>query len=131
MIPGYFVTIEPDECRRLLGEALVGRVSWESSRSGQLVLPVNFALVDDQVVFTVAKESVLSELSTPTAVAFEVDDLDNSTATGWSVLVQGTTGLYDGDADLRSLPWAPGVRDVTIAITPTAMSGRAVSADED
>ena len=62
-------------------------------------------------------------------VAFQVDDLDGQTATGWSVLVQGTTGPWAGEVPVLS-PWAPGRREVAVAIEPTSWSGRSVSADE-
>lgn len=126
---GYFVTIDPDECRRLIGDAVVGRVSWLSKSRGLQVLPVNFVLVNDRIVFRVAQGSVLEELTQPVEVAFQVDDLDGATATGWAVLVQGTTASWDGD--LRAISaWAPGERDLGVAITPTAWSGRSVSAEE-
>ena len=50
---GYFVTIDPDECRRLIGDAVVGRVSWLSKSRGLQVLPVNFVLVNDRIVAAV------------------------------------------------------------------------------
>lgn len=126
------MTIDPDECRRLLAAAVVGRVAWVSRAAGLQVLPVNYALADGRIVFTVAQESVLSELSQPVDVAFQVDDLDPTTATGWSILVQGRTVAFDGDAvSLRALPWAPGSREVAVAIEPGSVSGRSVSADED
>ena len=127
---GYIVTIDPDECRRLLGEAVVGRVSWVSRTRGIQVLPVNFALVGDRIVFRVDEGSILAELTQPVEVAFQVDDLDQQTATGWAVLVQGTASKWDGKVpDLQS--WAPGFRDVAVAIEPTRWSGRSVSADDE
>ena len=65
----------------------------------------------------------------PRAVAFQVDDLDGQTATGWSVLVPGRTGPWSGEVPVIS-PWAPGRREVAVAIEPTSWSGRSVSADE-
>lgn len=130
MTVGHFLTIDPDECRRLLGDASVGRVSWVSS-DGLQVLPVNYVLVDDSVVFRVAAGTILAELTTPAQVAFEVDDLDQATATGWSVLLRGRSSAYEGDpAAVASRAWAPGVRDVVVKIAPHSWSGRAVSAEE-
>lgn len=112
-----------------MGDAVVGRVSWVSEDGRLQVLPVNYGLVDDRIVFRVAQGTVLEELATPRAVAFQVDDLDGQTATGWSVLVQGTTGPWAGEVPVLS-PWAPGRREVAVAIEPTSWSGRSVSADE-
>ncbi len=66
----------------------------------------------------------------PVQVAFEVDDIDVATATGWSVLVQGEAAAHDGDLDGLRLPepWAPGDRTLIVVITATTYSGRAVSA---
>ncbi len=129
MIPGYFVTIDADECLRLLGEGTIGRVAWASAR-GLQVLPVSYTLVGDAVVFTVAEGTILGELAQPTDVAFEVDDLDTETATGWSVLAQGVTTPFAGDrAALKSLPWVPGHQDVPVAIELKFLAGRSVSAD--
>lgn len=126
---GYIMTIEPDECRRLLEEAVVGRVSWASPTRGIQVLPVNYLLENDQIVFRVDPRSVLAELATPTDVAFEVDDLDADTATGWSVLAQGRTTSFGGGTPETS-PWAPGEREVAIAIAVSALSGRSVSRED-
>ncbi|QIK73405.1 pyridoxamine 5'-phosphate oxidase family protein [Propioniciclava coleopterorum] len=131
MIPGYFVTIDADECLRLLGEGTIGRVAWVSSR-GLQVLPVSYTLVGDAVVFTVAEGTILGELSRPTKVAFEVDDLDTQTATGWSVLAQGETTPFAGDKEaLKSLPWVPGHQDIPIAVELSFLAGRSVSAESD
>lgn len=129
MIPGYFVTIEADECLRLLGEGSIGRVAWASSR-GLQVLPVSYTLVGKAVLFTIAEGTILDELTQPVDVAFEVDDLDVSTSTGWSVMAQGRTAPFAGDPDaLRSLPWVPGHNDVPVAVELGFLAGRSVSAE--
>lgn len=129
-MPGYFVTIEPDECRRLLGAGVVGRVAWVSPTAGLQVLPVNYTVVGESIVFAVAPGSVLHELAEPRDVAFQVDDLDPETATGWAILVQGRSAAHTASDALANLPWAPGPRTVAVAIEPVALSGRSVSADE-
>lgn len=126
---GYFVTIDSDECRRLISDAVVGRVSWVSEEDGIQVLPVNYAMVGDRIVFRVAEGSVLEQLAEPVEVAFQVDDLDPETATGWAVLVHGRSGPWSGDVPGLA-PWAPGRREVTVAIEPISWSGRSVSADD-
>ena len=122
------MTIDPDECRSLIGDATVGRVSWVSQSRGIQVLPVNFVLVGNRIVFRVAEGTILQELTQPVEVAFQVDDLDASTATGWAVLVQGTTRAWDGELPTTNA-WAPGRRELGVAIEATSWSGRSVSAD--
>lgn len=79
-----------DECRRRLARAPVGRLAFVCERK-PVVLPVNHRVVDGHVVFRSAEGSKLDALqghpSLP--VAFEVDELDPESRTGWSVLVQG------------------------------------------
>lgn len=131
VIAGYFVPIDADECLRLLAQSTIGRVAWASSQ-GMQVLPVNYTLLGDAIAFTVAPDTILEELARPTRVAFEVDDLDASTATGWSVLVQGETAPFTGDRDaLTRLPWVPGHQEIAIAIKIDVATGRSVSADSD
>ena len=112
-----------------MADAVVGRVSWVSPRNGIQILPVNYALVGDLIVFRVATGSLLEELAEPVDVAFQVDDLDRETGTGWAVLVQGVTQAWAGDMPPVT-PWAPGRREVTVAITGSSWSGRSVSADD-
>lgn len=129
MVQGHFLTIEPDECRRLLADATVGRVCWVSP-AGLQVLPVNYGMAAGAIVFRVAPGSLLAQLVQPVDVVFQVDDLDGTTATGWSVLVHGTTVQFAGDvASVVPHPWAPGERTVGIAIIPSTFSGRSVVAD--
>lgn len=129
MVQGHFLTIDPDECRRLLADAGVGRVCWNSSQ-GLQALPVNYGLAEGAIVFRVAADTLLAELVQPVDVVFEVDDIDATTATGWSVLVHGSTVQFAGDvATVVPHPWAPGVRAVGVAIIPSTFSGRSVVAD--
>jgi hypothetical protein len=65
-------------------------------------------------------------------VAFEVDDIDESTGTGWSVVVTGHAHTTAPSALARSTacdeaepqPWAPGPRSSLIRISPDRITGR-------
>ncbi|HQY99061.1 MAG TPA: pyridoxamine 5'-phosphate oxidase family protein [Propionicimonas sp.] len=125
---GHFTRPSGEECRQLVRSHSVGRVAWVST-VGLQVLPVTYSCNDDLICFRVDPESVLGELAGPVEVAFEVDDIDVETATGWSVLVHGTAAAHDGSLELRlPRPWAPGDRRLTVVITPSTYSSRAVSA---
>lgn len=127
---GHFTRPSGDECRHLVRGHSVGRVGWVSA-TGLQVLPVSYVFATDRIFFTTDPGSVMGELAGPIPVAFEVDDIDLATATGWSVLVQGVAAAHVGDipGDRLPQPWAPGKRTLTVAITPSAYSCRAVSAD--
>ena len=61
--------------------------------------------------------------------------VDGAVARGWSVLLQGRTEAVVLTFDLATLwadpglvPWAPGTRNLFIAVTPHTISGRSVQA---
>jgi nitroimidazol reductase NimA-like FMN-containing flavoprotein (pyridoxamine 5'-phosphate oxidase superfamily) len=129
MDTGHFTRLSGDECRHLVRGHSVGRVCWLSAE-GLQVLPVTYAVAGEIIIFRADPQSVLSELAGRVRVAFEVDDIDVATATGWSVLVRGDAAARTRDDEFPlPVPWAPGSRTLTVAITPLAYSGRAVSAD--
>ncbi|MFV0428462.1 MAG: pyridoxamine 5'-phosphate oxidase family protein [Arachnia sp.] len=119
----YFVQLDEAECRRLLEQAPVGRVAWESDE-GVMVLPVNFAYEHDSIVFHTAPETGLAALTQPTAVAFQVDDIDAEHRLGWSVLVRGITRA---DSSHPPHSWVPHGRTLGIEISVDWLEGRAVS----
>lgn len=125
---GHNTALSQDECRQLLRSQSVGRISWVSA-DGPVILPVSYAMQGDEVLFRTAEGSLLSELATSQAVAFEIDDLDGETLTGWSVLIQGETAVAsDPDRPGGPQPWAPGDRPLFIRVVPTSYSGRAIAA---
>ena len=118
-----------NECLRLLRGSLVGRVI-VTDRALPAAFPVNFALLDDDVVFRTTPGSKLEAASARAVVAFEVDDLDPVGQSGWSVLVQGLAGPVAGPVDLARAqalplhPWAPGQRLEFVRIRSEIVSGR-------
>lgn len=110
----------------LAGHGL-GRVAWATA-DGIVVLPVSYALVRERIVFRTAPGTLLAGLADPQPVGFEIDDLDPETQTGWSVLVQGTSGPGEPGEGGEAHPWAPGDRRVTVVIEPLVHSGRVIAA---
>lgn len=120
----YFSRLDADECWALIAECEVGRVAWASSE-GISVVPVNFRVVDGVIVFHTTPESFLAALEQSTDVAFQVDEIDPETATGWTVLVRGTSGPADGG--VTSISWLEGGLALGLAITASSIAGRVVS----
>ncbi len=120
---GYFAALEPAECRKLLETGSVGRVAWQSA-VGINVLPVNYTVVGDHVVFHTSRTGPLASLLDPTAVGFQVDEIDVEAAVGWTLLVRGTSGPTVG---LDSTSWVPDGRHVGVAIALEWLGGRVVS----
>ncbi len=117
------------ECWQLLASAELGRVGLLVGNRPE-VLPVNFTLDGESVLFRTAEGTVLTEASSR-VVAFEVDRVDESTHDGWSVLVQGVAEAIDAmDANsarirrLALVTWAPGVRHQWFRIKPDKVTGR-------
>lgn len=125
---GGLVDLPPDECAKLLGERSVGRVAW-TGPAGPTVLPVNFLVVDGEIWFrTTAHSSFANEIDDQ-PVAFQVDDVDDFTRSGWSVLVRGTAGVvYDADRLPRTWSgletWPSGSHALHVVIEPHLFTGK-------
>lgn len=126
------------ECLRLLAVGGVGRIGY-SGRFGPTILPVNFALHGQTIVFRTGQHSPMGEdLRTGIAdaaykVAFEVDEISPATREGWSILVQGAAHHVDSAAELAAVqetsvqPWPGGEKDLFIRIVPDRVTGRRIS----
>ncbi len=123
------------ECFALLAQQTVGRIAFVNSE-GPGAVPVNYGMAGEEVVVRVAQRSHLREVIQPT-VAFEVDHVDSESGSGWSVLVRGSGREVDQDhvQDLLQRleghfprPWAEGVHNVWVVITPRLVTGRRLDA---
>lgn len=129
-----FSAITPARCADLLSTQSVGRVAWQAP-DGLQILPVSYVFSDGRIVFRTSPDSVLSDLSSLSDVVFEVDEIDQRTHRGWSVVAHGQAQAVAEPQQLNRLltdagvvPWAPGDRKMLIQITPAKMTGRTVSA---
>ncbi|MEW6473423.1 MAG: pyridoxamine 5'-phosphate oxidase family protein [Actinomycetota bacterium] len=75
-------------CLALLATQSVGRVAVSRAGEPPHVVPVNYALLRDSIVFRTAPGTKLNRLITE-PVTFEVDCFDIESRTGWSVVAQG------------------------------------------
>ena len=119
----YFERLDAPECLRLLRGGGVGRVVWQDD-DGLSVLPVNYRVIGDSVVFQTNAASTLARLAEPTRVAFQVDEVDHATAVGGSVLVRGTSGARDAGDVASFLPQDPAVG---VAVRIEEVTGRVIS----
>jgi len=119
-----------DRCLQLLATVPVGRVSFFAD--GEIVvLPVNHVMDGPNPVFRTARGSKLSAAEGQNLVAFEADEYDKRTQSGWSVLVNGRVEVIYEEAEIRRLaqlglhPWVTAVnRPFWIRIRPSSISGR-------
>ncbi len=121
-----------DECLELLRGRSVGRVAY-TDHALPTITPVNYAVSGESLVFRTATSSGLAEGTRDAVVAFEVDDTDELTRSGWSVVVVGVASELTRSADIhRALElnlesWAGDDRGVFVRITPTYVTGRVMS----
>ena len=128
----YFEALAREQCLDLLEANHLGRVAWQAADLPQ-ILPVTYATHQGSVYFRTTPDGILSELAQPTRVALEVDELDQQTRSGWSIVLHGRTSAVsepDALADLWAadslVPWAGGNRTLFICIRPDRVSGRIV-----
>ncbi len=77
------------ECLDLMARAAVGRVAVVVGALPEIV-PVNFCVIGETVVFGIHSGSVLAGEGEGTVVAFQVDSFDPERETGWHVHAIGT-----------------------------------------
>ena len=134
--PGFaaarFVRLDRAESLRLLSSVPVGRLILTIGAL-PTVRPMNFAVIDDHIVLRTAADSAISRKVDQAVVAFEADELDGESGSGWSVTVTGrATQVTDADAISRYRtmplsPWAPGDRDHFVAISTELVEGRRIT----
>jgi uncharacterized protein len=114
----------------LLMEASVGRLGL-SIEALPVILPVNYVLIDDSIVFRTVHGTKLDAATRHAVVAFEVDQYEPDGSAGWSVLVRGRASeITDPEipttARARGLSsWAlDGAADHYILIDTDVVTGR-------
>ncbi|SDP30305.1 Nitroimidazol reductase NimA, pyridoxamine 5'-phosphate oxidase superfamily [Actinopolyspora xinjiangensis] len=111
----------------LLSSAQVGRVVF-TDEALPAIRPVNFVVDGPSVVLRTGGEGSLSKLS-GNVVAFEVDHIDSSTRSGWSVIVHGRAERVSDIEQLVALAdpakssWVP-IRDYFLRIPFDMVTGR-------
>jgi nitroimidazol reductase NimA-like FMN-containing flavoprotein (pyridoxamine 5'-phosphate oxidase superfamily) len=117
--------IDRPECELLLRGRTLGRVGVKIADE-LMILPVFYAVVDDDIVFRTAPGTKLDAAVLGTKVSFEVD----GTAPGWSVLVSGHARevrdpVQQQHARARlGQDWPEGERDRIVAIRAEKVTGR-------
>ncbi len=102
-VPAPPAAIDRDGCLRLLAAVAVGRVVFTASAM-PAAQPVAFLIDDDEIVF---RASGPIGAARKDVVAFEADDIDPHTLTGWSVLGVGETYEIRDPARLARLTGLP------------------------
>jgi uncharacterized protein len=123
-----------DECLALMASVPVGRIIY-TRRALPAVELVNFALDHGDIVIRTDRGGKLAAATRGVVVAFEADQVDVAGQSGWSVTAVGPSSEVTDPGELARLrtiglrPWAPGVRDYFIRISPVMLNGRRLRTD--
>ena len=123
--------LDHEECLRLVASMSIGRLAVQVEDAPPLVVPVNYVLDGEIVVFRSGGGTKLRALR-DTGVSFQVDFIDPFHRTGWSVLIRGVAEEVT-DHQVRHLTveaWAPGDKHHLIRVLPISVTGRRIRLPE-
>jgi uncharacterized protein len=117
------------ECLALLGKRKIGRLAFVY-RALPEVIPVSFALDGEGILLRLAAGSRIAAAVTGAVVAFEVDALNLSTRSGWSVTAVGQAQEVTDRAERSRIeglplePWIGDQRHHLVRIDTERLTGR-------
>jgi nitroimidazol reductase NimA-like FMN-containing flavoprotein (pyridoxamine 5'-phosphate oxidase superfamily) len=125
-----------EECQSLLAGQYFGRVAvWSGEHPA--VLPVLYGMLDGEVVFRTAPGEKLIAAALGQEVVFEIDAVEPSTRTGWSVNVVARAERVVNVIELERAeqltlePWAGDYRDEYVRLRTLQISGRRIRPEPD
>jgi nitroimidazol reductase NimA-like FMN-containing flavoprotein (pyridoxamine 5'-phosphate oxidase superfamily) len=125
-----FRALDRQECMRLLAKVPVGRVVY-TRQALPAVLPINFSLdTNSSVVLRTSPQSDLVRAIDGVVVAFEADEFDAETRSGWSVVVTGRAAVVTDPGENERLSqagpvsWMPLRDPVFVRIESEMVTGR-------
>lgn len=121
-----------DECLDLLAGHHFGRLAVIGAGETPVIRPVNYVFdaSSQAVVFRTARGSKLHALLQAATAAFEIDEIDEQTRTGWSVIITGVAEEVTRSVDVERLarlglePWVPGPKPHWMQVRAWAVTGR-------
>lgn len=126
------IELTTEECLALLEAHKVGSLALQTD-GGLRIYPLNYAMVQEQVVFRTLPYGQIANNAHGSEVAFAVDQLDEALKQGWHVLVVGKCERIEDPGEVRLIksemdpePWAEGQRTLYFGIQWTNITGRQV-----
>jgi nitroimidazol reductase NimA-like FMN-containing flavoprotein (pyridoxamine 5'-phosphate oxidase superfamily) len=119
------------ECWAYLRPGGVGRFLYSADR-GPVAVPVNYAMLGDDVVFRTDDNTAAAGATGQRRVSFDVDHIDDALSEGWSVLLSGTASILARPEDLAAAselaiePWAGGNRLAYVRVVSDQITGRRI-----
>jgi uncharacterized protein len=125
------IVLDHGECLQLLAAKSVGRIAYPVE-SGARILPVNYILGNDCIIFRTVPEGEIYRNALSSTCAFEIDETDEFLESGWSVVVLGRLQLAT-ENDFAQMqygklpdPWAAGNRSMFVRLPCEQVSGRRI-----
>ena len=120
-----------DECLQLVASMSIGRVAVGRADDPPLVVPVNYVLDGEVIVFRSDPGTKLFA-AREGPISFQVDVVDTYHRRGWSVLISGIA--HEASAveveHLTVEPWAGGEKQHWVRVVPGQVTGRRVRLPE-
>ena len=127
------VALTREECLRLLATRRIGRLAFIQRAGLPLILPVNYVVAEDALFIRSGPGPKVQAAERGDLVSFEVDDFDEDTQSGWSVVVTGKVSRVRGEQrnqGVQPRPWAPGPRVHLLRVPLARVSGRWLFGEE-
>jgi len=130
--------LSSEECYTLLGTRHIGRLGVIAEHY-PLIIPMNYAL-DHRVLVVRSQPGVKLSNTDHANVTFQVDDIDDTTQSGWTVLVRGlaeevtpdhSDHIIENTHHTNLTPWAPHSGSHWVRIIPQAITGRRITPGTD
>lgn len=125
------------QCIALLAKHHFGRLAFVADVGIMpQITPVNYLLDQDAVIIRSDTGSKLTAAIHDSAVAFEIDEIDDDKHTGWSVVTTGHATEVTAETELQRLrethfaSWAPGAKIHFVRIVLQRVSGRRITLTE-
>ncbi len=131
---GEAIELDRSECLALLAATRFGRLAVTSPQGTPLIRPVNYVFDDrsQSVVFRSGVGTKFSALAASGKAAFEIDGIDETTRTGWSVIISGVTEEITSPTEIDRLratgvePWAPEGKHHWVRVRAYTVTGRRI-----
>lgn len=121
--------LSPEQCHDLLRLNRLGRVA-VTVAALPAIFPVNYAVLDGEIVFMTGEGTKLRAALERAVVAFQVDHIDEADSSGWSVMAVGLAEEMTDPEEIASATslglrtYAGGDRSHFVTIRPEFVSGR-------
>jgi uncharacterized protein len=134
---GNMSELDRTECLRLLAGQSFGRLAVSMGDGAPVIRPVNYIFDESSqsVAFRTDVGSKLMALARSAHAAFEIDDIDPETRSGWSVIIVGVAEEVTSPVEVRRLEslgleqWRSADQWHWVRIRAWRVSGRRIGPD--